>query len=104
VERGGDRRHRCSRVIDLDLWHPELERPLNHERGRPGLDRARREVVPIGLLSAEAEEQRALPHRATVVVERRDLHGLVPAHARVDARFPQKLSELHRRDDKSGLA
>ena len=73
----------------------ELERAL-HDQGRgAGLDRRGREVVSVGLLAGEAEEERALGHPAAVIGEIANLHGRVAAHVGGDASSSQQLAKLH---------
>ena len=60
---GGDR-HRRARVGDDELRHGEVERPLDDERDRAVRDRLRREVVPVGALAGDAEEERSRRRRA----------------------------------------
>ncbi len=61
--------HRGARVGDDELRHVDVEPPLDHEGDRARLDGGACEIVPVGVLAANAEEQGAGPDRARVVRE-----------------------------------
>jgi hypothetical protein len=95
VEARRQRSHRGARVLDQHLRNVEVELTLDHERGRAGPHRPRREIVPVGLLAPEAEVEGAGPDAAAVVGEVGDLGGGIAAQAqRLDA--GDQLAELHR--------
>ena len=61
-------------LVDDELRHGQLERPLDDERDGAVLDRLRREVVPVGADAGDAEEEaaRAGPPRVVGEVEHVD--------------------------------
>jgi hypothetical protein len=95
VEGGGDRGHRRARVLDAGLGHVEIERPLDDERRGTRLDGRRREIVAVGPLSREAEQERAGASPAAVVGEVPDLHGTAPRQLGGHPGGSQQLSQLH---------
>ena len=62
-------RHRRARVRDDELRHREVERALDDERDRAVRDRLRREIVAVGALARDAEEERPGVGGARVVGE-----------------------------------
>ena len=90
---GGDG-HRGARVLDEELRHVELERPLDDEGGGAGRHRARREVVPVGTRSGNAEEHRAGRDAIGVVGEVGDLDGSAGA-ALARGEHARQVVEVH---------
>ena len=72
-EPGRDRRHRRPRVGDEDLRHLQLEPALDDEGRGPGLERRRRELVAVGPLADDAEEERPVGDPPAVVCQPADL-------------------------------
>ena len=90
--------HRRARVGDLRLGDErrQVEGTFDHQRLGAGVDRKRREVVPVARLPGNAEEQRSALHPAAVVGEPGDLDVGVARdldHVRPREQVPQ----LHRR-------
>ena len=88
--------HRRSDVLDDELRNGDLELPLDDERDGASLDRLPREVVAVHALSRDAEEDRALRHRARVVREVADLDRPGSGHLARGERPDQRL-EIHMR-------
>ena len=65
--------HRAARPGHEDLSDGQGQRPFADERGGPGGDRLGGEVVPVGLQSGDAEEQRPCDDVAGVARKRSDL-------------------------------
>ena len=72
-ESGGDRRHRRPCVADEDLRDGQLEPALDDECRRARLDRRRGEVMAVGSLADDAEEQRPAGDPPAVVGQPADL-------------------------------
>ena len=83
------------RVLHLCLGHVQVEGALEHQGGGPGLDRPGSEVVAVGLLAGEAEEQGSVAHPAAVIGQIPDLHRAVAADLRSDVRRSEQLAKLH---------
>ena len=75
VEAGRERSHRVARGLHHQFRHAQTQRPLHHQRRRPRLHCLRRELVPVSLKAAHAEEQIPRLHAATVIGQARDLHS-----------------------------
>jgi hypothetical protein len=65
--------HGLAHVGDDRLRDADRERPRDDKRSRARRDGALREVVPVGALPRDAEEQRPRPDRTAVVCEVLDL-------------------------------
>ena len=88
--------HGRAAVVDHELWHLRVYGPLDDERRGAGRDRLRRELVPVDVRAADAEEERTGRERARVVgqiryVERSTTDD-VPRRERCDDAL-----EVHRR-------
>ena len=59
--------HRRADVLHDELRNVDLEQALDHESDRAPFDRLPREIVTVDPFSRDAEEERALRHRARVV-------------------------------------
>jgi hypothetical protein len=78
----GRGRHRRARVGDDELRHRQVERPLHDEGDRAPLHRLRREVVAVGALTGNGEEETARRDRARVVRKIAHLDRMAPEHLR----------------------
>jgi hypothetical protein len=83
------RRHCGAGVRDDDLRHGQLELTLHDDRRRAGLDRRAREVVSVGVLAGNREEEGTGSDRPSVVRE-------IPY---LDRRAPEHLRRLERCDE-----
>jgi hypothetical protein len=92
-----DRRHRRPRVGDHHLGNGQLEAALDHQRRGAALDRRGSEVVAVGPLTANTEEERSRSHPGAVVGERGDVRVLIPLDAG-EVHADDELAELHHRD------
>ena len=90
----GRHRHRRAHVLDDELRHGDVDRPLDDERDGAGRDRVGGEVVAVDAAPADAEEQRARRHPTRVVGEVADLDRSAPDHVARRERADQRV-ELH---------
>ena len=67
-------RHRDARVRDDELRHVQVERALDDERHGAGGDRSGGEIVAVGPLARDADEERSRRDRPRVVGKVRDAH------------------------------
>ena len=87
-------RHRCPRRGHDELGNSQPEWPLDDERHRTSLDGLGRELVPVGPLSGNAEEERTRADRPRVVREVGDVCGSASADLQGPKRGDQPL-EIH---------
>ena len=95
-EEDGSLGHRLPHVGHDELRDFNVEPPFDDERGRPGLDRVGREVVPVGRGAADAEEESPGRDRTRVVGEVANLDGsLIDDLGRPERR--DEALQVHRR-------
>ncbi len=95
-----DRRHRRARIGDPDLGGGEVEGSLDHQRGGPVGDRLIGELVAVGVLPPDAEEEVAGLDAAAVVGEPGDLDLSIPGDLG-DGDAGEQLAELHCGDSRA---
>ncbi len=94
VEARRDRGHRRARRADQHFRHAELQASLHDQRRRARLECLLRELVPVALKAADAEEQLPVAHRAAVVGQARDLDAEIAGG--LERQTGRQLVEPHR--------
>ena len=92
-EQRRERAHRGAHRRDDGLRNRNVERPLDHERHGSCLDCARGEIVSVGVLARNAEEQRARSNGTRVVRDVVDRHAAVSLQARAANTIDQGLKD-----------